>query len=142
MNNSYFHRLKIWHGSIKRKDLTYLSKLSLGHTNSTAFLVFSPASGARPRECRCRRSLSPSSRFYFAVHLSVSSLRYARCPGFVCGSGECSVRKERLSPTPHALSGATARRTQGSTEVRSAFRVYGGISFPDLFLDPVGFLRR
>lgn len=62
--------------------------------------------------------------------------------GLVRGSGECSVRKERLSLAPHTFSGAAVRRTQGSVEVWSAFRVYGGIDFPDLFLDPVGFLRR
>ncbi|KAF3584814.1 hypothetical protein F2Q69_00027308 [Brassica cretica] len=41
--------------------------------------------------------------------------------GLVRGSGECSVRKERLSLAPHTFSGAAVRRTQGSVEVCSYY---------------------
>ncbi|KAF2544708.1 hypothetical protein F2Q70_00020321 [Brassica cretica] len=41
--------------------------------------------------------------------------------GLVCGSEECSVRKERLSLAPHTFSGAAVRRTQGSVEVCSYY---------------------
>ncbi|WZZ86007.1 hypothetical protein YC2023_114586 [Brassica napus] len=79
--------------------------------------ALSPVSGgASARVPAPEKPLSlPSFSPLLLLCLSLPSDMFAVL-GLVCGSGECSVRKERLSLAPHTFSGAAVRRTQGSVE--------------------------